>query len=354
MAEANEGNQQEVEQQGNTQEHTARVAEDGLDQARVTMAQAAEEVLSEEDQPAVLLVVPTVKVDEINLDVEDLQARISLHAELANMLKLDVGVSAHLGRVNLEIKGVEAQALLKVRLRTVADILDRVLTTIDNNPEVLRSVLQPVSEATRELGESAGQAVENVGQGAGGAVDDVGQGAGQATSEVGEAAGQTASQAGEAAGEAGQLTGQGQKSQGDQGQSQQQGRGQRQEQQGGRQQSQGSQSKRSQPQQNGESTTGMRDSRQHLGESTDEKGRTVRRTINRFGDISEETLTEDGQVMQEQIVGSVKDLAVVEETMEDGRTVRRVRDQSGIIIRQELDEEGNLIQLEVQPAGVEN
>src|SRR3712207_9024778 len=45
------------------------------------------------------------------------------------------GVDVELGKVALDIKGVEAQALLKVRLDHVTAIVDRVLTTVDRNPE---------------------------------------------------------------------------------------------------------------------------------------------------------------------------------------------------------------------------
>lgn len=89
---------------------------------------------SADAQPDVLLDVPEVKVDEINLEVEDLRARVSLQSEVLDLLRLNVGADVLLGRVHLEIKGVEAQALLKVRLDHVAQMVERVLTTIDNNP----------------------------------------------------------------------------------------------------------------------------------------------------------------------------------------------------------------------------
>lgn len=93
-------------------------------------------------EPDVLLDVPTLKVDEINLEVENLRARVSLQAEVLDLLKLNVGADVALGRVSLGIKGVEAEALLKVRLNNVARILDRVMTTIDENPAILQSLAQ--------------------------------------------------------------------------------------------------------------------------------------------------------------------------------------------------------------------
>ena len=64
---------------------------------------------------------PIVKVDEINFELEDLRARVSLQAEVLDLLKLNVGADVALGRVALEIKGVEAQALLKAAVEAVRE-----------------------------------------------------------------------------------------------------------------------------------------------------------------------------------------------------------------------------------------
>ncbi|MGS2590274.1 hypothetical protein [Streptomyces hebeiensis] len=162
------------------------------------------EAYDEEDaagaSPDVFLDVPILKVDEIDLDVEDLRAHVSLQAEVLDLLKLNVGADVSLGQVHLGISGVEAQAQLKVRLHHVAKIIDRVLTTLDRNPEILHelargigSAVQDVgsgaSQAVGELGTGAGRAVQEVGYGAGAAVQDVGQGAGRAVQDVGGGAG---------------------------------------------------------------------------------------------------------------------------------------------------------------------
>ncbi len=159
--------------------------------------------------PDVLLDVPVVKVDSIHFELDDLDAHLALKAEVLDLVKLTVGVDVHLGKVRLDIKGVEAQALVKVRLDHVAAIVDRVLTTLDRNPDLIESLGKAVEEvgsgAGHTLGE-AGEAVEEIGEGAEGAVEDVGKGAGQAVGEIGEGAGQAVGRAGEGAAEAvGQL-----------------------------------------------------------------------------------------------------------------------------------------------------
>jgi len=166
--------------------------------------------------PDVLLDVPVVKVDLIHLKVEELDAHVSLNAKVLDLVTLDVGIDAHLGKLEIEIEGVEAQALVKVRLDHVAAIVDRTLTTIDRNPELVKSLgraledvgqgagktLGETGEAVEDVGEGAEGAVEQVGQGAGQAVGDLGQGAGEAAGQLGQGAGQAVGQVGEGAGQA--------------------------------------------------------------------------------------------------------------------------------------------------------
>src|SRR5829696_8459672 len=106
-------------------------------------------------EPDVLLDVTELEVDKINLEVERLRAHVSILAELANLLSLSVGVDARLARVQLEIEGVEAQVLLKVRLKHVRAILEKALDTIGEHPEILRILARSLSRLVREsLGET--------------------------------------------------------------------------------------------------------------------------------------------------------------------------------------------------------
>jgi len=150
--------------------------------------------------PDVYLNVPLLKVDEISIGVENLEAHVSLAAGVLDLLKLNVGADAYLGKVDLEIKGVEAQALLEVRLDNVAIIVDRVLTTLDRNPEILQHIGRGAEAAARGIGQGAGKAVGEVGAGAKGAVEDVGKGAGGAVEGVGRGAGGAVEDVGKGAG----------------------------------------------------------------------------------------------------------------------------------------------------------
>jgi pyruvate/2-oxoglutarate dehydrogenase complex dihydrolipoamide acyltransferase (E2) component len=94
------------------------------------------------DDPDLTLDVPSLEVEELNLDVENLRARISLQAELADMVKLNVGLEADVDKVKLEAKGVEAQVLLKAGLDNVRVILSQALDALDNNPQILEDLLR--------------------------------------------------------------------------------------------------------------------------------------------------------------------------------------------------------------------
>lgn len=152
--------------------------------------------------PDVLLDVPVVKVDEIDIEVDDLRAQVAVMAEVRDLVQISVGADVSLGRVELKIEGVEVQALLKARLDNVGLILERVLTTLDRNPELLKSVgrtVEQVGEGGGQLLSGAGEAVGEIGEGAEGAVQDVGRGAGQAVGQVGQGAGEAVQQVGQGA-----------------------------------------------------------------------------------------------------------------------------------------------------------
>ncbi|MFD0392180.1 hypothetical protein ACFQ3Z_02945 [Streptomyces nogalater] len=153
-------------------------------------------------EPDVFLDVPVLKVDQIDLDVEDLRAHVSLQAEVLDLLRLNVGADVALGRVHLGISGVEAQARLEVRLDNVAMIINRVLTTLDRNPQILEELTRGVGSAVRDVGSGARQAVGELGTGASRAVGDLGSGAGSAVRDVGRGAGSAVEGVGRGAGDA--------------------------------------------------------------------------------------------------------------------------------------------------------
>ncbi len=116
-----------------------------------SMADSDESSLQQEKtetSPDMFLEVPQLKTEEIKLTLEDLDARVALHAELARMVKINVGVSAAIKKLDLDIKGLDLKALLKVKLKNVEKIFNRALESIDKNPDILKNT-----------GESSGSAM---------------------------------------------------------------------------------------------------------------------------------------------------------------------------------------------------
>lgn len=159
-------------------------------QTRQTLAEAAVKNESPEEVTDVLFDIPTLKIDDIKLNVENLNARVALDATVANLVRIIVGAQVGIEKVDLDIRGVEAQAILKVKLRQVYSILARALDSVDANPTLIQTLLQPVTEAVGGLGREAGRAAGELGTqagkalGPGGAVGDTIRQAGEAARET--------------------------------------------------------------------------------------------------------------------------------------------------------------------------
>src|SRR5689334_9602788 len=155
---------------------------------------------------------PVVNVDEIKFELDDLRAHLAVLAEAGRFVELNVGAGVRLGKVELEIKGVETQALLEARLHNVTGILSRVLTTLDRNPELLKSVgeaLGDVGGGAHDLLSDTGDVVRSAGKGAESAVQDVGKGAGRGVAGLGQGAQQGVEGLGQGAQQGVQGVGQG-------------------------------------------------------------------------------------------------------------------------------------------------
>jgi hypothetical protein len=76
-------------------------------------------------------------------------------------------------KVKVDLKDVDAEAELKVRLENTYNILDRTLTTLDENPEVVERLLDTADSAVHETGSIGKEATKP-----GGAVSELGSGVG--------------------------------------------------------------------------------------------------------------------------------------------------------------------------------
>src|SRR3712207_1725058 len=149
---------------GSGSQETTNSSSESADQRSIFEQEYDGRAPAQEQQPAsgppdLTLDVPSLGVEELHLDVEKLKARVSLHAELADMVKLSVGVEADVDKVKLEAKGVEAQLLLRAGLDNVRAILGQALDTLDNNPGILEDLLRASGETS-----SGGRALQKIGR----------------------------------------------------------------------------------------------------------------------------------------------------------------------------------------------
>jgi hypothetical protein len=135
-------------------------------------------------EPDVFLDVPALHVEQLGLEVDELRARVALEARVLDMVRLDVGADVSLGRVRLDIEGVDARAQLKVRLEHLEAIVERVMDTVDRNPQLLEGLTRSLGATVERLGDEAGRAVGALGEGTGRALDGIGEAAGRVVDEA--------------------------------------------------------------------------------------------------------------------------------------------------------------------------
>ena len=109
----------------------------------------------------VILEIPELSVDSIGLTVSDVRAHVALDANAMNLVQLTAGVDVGIKKVQLGIVGVMAEAYLYVDLDNVAKIVNRVVQTLDRNPQILIQVLKTVDTGVNAITGQPGQAPPN-------------------------------------------------------------------------------------------------------------------------------------------------------------------------------------------------
>src|SRR4051812_2471503 len=99
----------------------------------------------------VILEIPELSVDSIGLTVADVRAHVALDANAMNLVQLTAGVDVGIKKVQLGIVGVMAEAYLYIDLDNVAKIVNRVVQTLDRNPQILIQVLKTVDTAVTSI-----------------------------------------------------------------------------------------------------------------------------------------------------------------------------------------------------------
>lgn len=106
------------------------------------------------DDADVMLDVPVLKIDELDFEVDDLRLHVSLRAELADLVRVNAGIDAYLDKVKLSVKGLEAQAALKIGLQRVLDTLDRALEAVNRNPQILGETVRGVNQEAEDASQA--------------------------------------------------------------------------------------------------------------------------------------------------------------------------------------------------------
>ena len=99
----------------------------------------------------VILEIPELSVDSIGLTVADVRAHVALDANAMNLVSVTAGVDVGIKKVQLGLVGVMAEAYLYVDLDNVARIVNRVVQTLDRNPQILIQVLKTVDTAVTSI-----------------------------------------------------------------------------------------------------------------------------------------------------------------------------------------------------------
>ena len=100
----------------------------------------------------VVVDIPDLCVEEIQLDVQNLEAHLALNARVANLVRVDAGADVEIGNVSLGIRGVRAQALLLIDLDNIVFVVDRTLQFIDQNPQLITGLFRTTQGALTTVG----------------------------------------------------------------------------------------------------------------------------------------------------------------------------------------------------------
>lgn len=97
----------------------------------------------------------SVSVEEINIEVDELSAKINLDLQVLQLLQFNAGVDLSVDKVQLLIQNVSAKVLLEARLENLVAMVDDVLGSLDLNP-IIATLGQGVSGIVNETADAVG------------------------------------------------------------------------------------------------------------------------------------------------------------------------------------------------------
>ncbi|KAK5124444.1 hypothetical protein LTR85_001661 [Meristemomyces frigidus] len=102
----------------------------------------------------------TVFVGEIDLEVDNLTAKITLDAQVLNLLTFSAGVDVSIDQVSLLIQNVSAKVILEARLENLVLMINDTLNSIDLNP-IIASLGQDVGSVLNSTTSAVGSAISS-------------------------------------------------------------------------------------------------------------------------------------------------------------------------------------------------
>lgn len=97
----------------------------------------------------------SVNVGLIDIQVDNITAKVNVDAKVLNLLHFRAGVDASIDRVRLRIENVSAEVELEARLENVVEMVGDVLNSIDLNP-IIATLGQDLGDLVGEIGDDLG------------------------------------------------------------------------------------------------------------------------------------------------------------------------------------------------------
>lgn len=104
----------------------------------------------------------SVHVQTIDIQVDNLTAKINLDVQVLDLLQFNAGVDLSIDSVRLLIENVRAKVLLEARLENIVKMINTTLNSLDLNPliatlgEGIGDVLNSTGDAVGSVGDTAG------------------------------------------------------------------------------------------------------------------------------------------------------------------------------------------------------
>lgn len=102
----------------------------------------------------------SLSVEEIDIEVDNLTAKINLDLQVLELLQFNAGVDLSIESVQLSIQDVKAKVLLEARLENLVQMVDDVLSSLDLNP-IIATLGQGVGDILNTTADAVGGLLGN-------------------------------------------------------------------------------------------------------------------------------------------------------------------------------------------------